>query len=57
MDDVSMVCPRPLLIDKPFIKFYVSTNVSTGILFVSMWAGVPWGMVGIYLVIEYFERF
>ena len=46
MGDVSMVCPRPLLIDKPFLKFYVSTNVSTGIYFVSMGAGVPAGWGG-----------
>ena len=46
MGDVSMMCPRPLPIDKPFLKFHVSTNVSTGIYFVSMGAGVPAGWGG-----------
>ena len=46
MGDVSMVCPRPLLIDKPFLKFYVS-----------MGQEYQPGGVGIYLVVEYFERF
>ena len=57
MGDVSMVCPRPLLIDKPFLKFYVSTNVSTGIYFVSTGQEYQPGTPGIYLVVEYFERF
>ena len=58
MGDVSMMCPRPLPIDKPFLIFYVSTNVSTGIYFVST-GGQEYqpGGAGIYLVVEYFERF
>ena len=48
MGDVSMVCPRPLLIDKPFLKkiFHESTNVSTGFLICVHGAGAPAGYPG-----------
>ena len=50
MPDVSMMCPPATLIKLTFSVFYVSINVSTG-------AGAPWGWVGIYIVVEYFEKF
>jgi hypothetical protein len=57
MGDVSMVCPRPLLIDKPFLNFMCPPMCP------QVFNLCPWGQeyqpggVGIYLVVEYFERF